>query len=164
MASEPEIWGQKVLTHSSGAWPAWHTPTGVLPVAISLNQVPSSLPHSAGNQLSGVPLTSASLILQVLLLSFALIVFPSISPFAHNKAETSSDFGPVRGECQPCAEHKSRPRTLPPDSRDPRWEDLFAVHAAGRQENQLSASMPQVPCLSDEVDSNVVSVSEEEWG
>ncbi|XP_014372345.1 cyclic AMP-responsive element-binding protein 3-like protein 3 isoform X1 [Alligator sinensis] len=32
----------------------------------------------------------------VLLLSFALIVFPSISPFAHNKAETSSDFGPVR--------------------------------------------------------------------
>ncbi|XP_010723244.1 cyclic AMP-responsive element-binding protein 3-like protein 3 isoform X1 [Meleagris gallopavo] len=32
----------------------------------------------------------------VLLLSFALIVFPSISPFAHSKAETGGDFGPVR--------------------------------------------------------------------
>nr|XP_056723683.1 cyclic AMP-responsive element-binding protein 3-like protein 3 [Euleptes europaea] len=32
----------------------------------------------------------------VLLLSFALIVFPSISPFAHNKAETEGDFIPVR--------------------------------------------------------------------
>uniref|UniRef100_A0A8C3SFA7 cAMP responsive element binding protein 3 like 3 n=2 Tax=Chelydra serpentina TaxID=8475 RepID=A0A8C3SFA7_CHESE len=32
----------------------------------------------------------------VLLLSFALIVFPSISPFASNKAEPEGDFGPVR--------------------------------------------------------------------
>ncbi|XP_023961570.2 cyclic AMP-responsive element-binding protein 3-like protein 3 isoform X1 [Chrysemys picta bellii] len=32
----------------------------------------------------------------VLLLSFALIVFPSISPFAPNKAEPEGDFGPVR--------------------------------------------------------------------
>ncbi|OXB70661.1 UNVERIFIED_CONTAM: hypothetical protein H355_013948 [Colinus virginianus] len=32
----------------------------------------------------------------VLLLSFALIVFPSISPFASSKAETGGDFGPVR--------------------------------------------------------------------
>ncbi|XP_065601992.1 cyclic AMP-responsive element-binding protein 3-like protein 3 isoform X2 [Cyrtonyx montezumae] len=32
----------------------------------------------------------------VLLLSFALIVFPSISPFAPSKAETGGDFGPVR--------------------------------------------------------------------
>ncbi|XP_067414289.1 cyclic AMP-responsive element-binding protein 3-like protein 3 isoform X2 [Emydura macquarii macquarii] len=32
----------------------------------------------------------------VLLLSFALIVFPSISPFASNKAEPDGDFGPVR--------------------------------------------------------------------
>ncbi|XP_004948873.3 cyclic AMP-responsive element-binding protein 3-like protein 3 isoform X1 [Gallus gallus] len=32
----------------------------------------------------------------VLLLSFALIVFPSISPFAASKAETGGDFGPVR--------------------------------------------------------------------
>uniref|UniRef100_A0A8C8S3Z5 cAMP responsive element binding protein 3 like 3 n=1 Tax=Pelusios castaneus TaxID=367368 RepID=A0A8C8S3Z5_9SAUR len=32
----------------------------------------------------------------VLLLSFALIVFPSISPFASNKEETDGDFGPVR--------------------------------------------------------------------
>lgn len=35
---------------------------------------------------------------QVLLLSFALIVFPSISPFAPNKAKVDGDFGPVRGE------------------------------------------------------------------
>lgn len=35
---------------------------------------------------------------QVLLLSFALIVFPSISPFAPSKAETGGDFGPVRGK------------------------------------------------------------------
>ncbi|XP_074795650.1 cyclic AMP-responsive element-binding protein 3-like protein 3 isoform X2 [Natator depressus] len=32
----------------------------------------------------------------VLLLSFALIVFPSISPFAPSKAEPEGDFGPVR--------------------------------------------------------------------
>ncbi|XP_040393491.1 cyclic AMP-responsive element-binding protein 3-like protein 3 isoform X3 [Cygnus olor] len=32
----------------------------------------------------------------VLLLSFALIVFPSISPFAPSKAEADGDFGPVR--------------------------------------------------------------------
>ncbi|XP_067168866.1 cyclic AMP-responsive element-binding protein 3-like protein 3 isoform X2 [Apteryx mantelli] len=32
----------------------------------------------------------------VLLLSFALIVFPSISPFAPSKAEPDGDFGPVR--------------------------------------------------------------------
>ncbi|XP_025975035.2 cyclic AMP-responsive element-binding protein 3-like protein 3 isoform X2 [Dromaius novaehollandiae] len=32
----------------------------------------------------------------VLLLSFTLIVFPSISPFAPNKAEPDGDFGPVR--------------------------------------------------------------------
>ncbi|XP_077188320.1 cyclic AMP-responsive element-binding protein 3-like protein 3 [Paroedura picta] len=32
----------------------------------------------------------------VLLLSFALIVFPSISPFAHNKGEKEGDFIPVR--------------------------------------------------------------------
>ncbi|XP_074834467.1 cyclic AMP-responsive element-binding protein 3-like protein 3 [Carettochelys insculpta] len=32
----------------------------------------------------------------VLLLSFALIIFPSISPFAPNKAEPDGDFGPVR--------------------------------------------------------------------
>uniref|UniRef100_A0ACB8F1K1 Cyclic AMP-responsive element-binding protein 3-like protein 3 n=1 Tax=Sphaerodactylus townsendi TaxID=933632 RepID=A0ACB8F1K1_9SAUR len=32
----------------------------------------------------------------VLLLSFALIVFPSIGPFAHNKAEMKGDFIPVR--------------------------------------------------------------------
>ncbi|KAM6310560.1 cyclic AMP-responsive element-binding protein 3-like protein 3 [Podargus strigoides] len=32
----------------------------------------------------------------VLLLSFALIVFPSISPFAPNKAKADGDFGPVR--------------------------------------------------------------------
>ncbi|XP_062452583.1 cyclic AMP-responsive element-binding protein 3-like protein 3 [Rhea pennata] len=32
----------------------------------------------------------------VLLLSFALIVFPSVSPFASSKAEPDSDFGPVR--------------------------------------------------------------------
>lgn len=35
---------------------------------------------------------------QVLLLSFALIVFPSISPFAPSRAEANGDFGPVRGE------------------------------------------------------------------
>lgn len=35
---------------------------------------------------------------QVLLLSFALIVFPSISPFAPSKAEAGGDFRPVRGE------------------------------------------------------------------
>lgn len=35
---------------------------------------------------------------QVLLLSFALIVFPSISPFSPSKAEADGDFGPVRGE------------------------------------------------------------------
>uniref|UniRef100_A0A8C5SD47 cAMP responsive element binding protein 3 like 3 n=1 Tax=Laticauda laticaudata TaxID=8630 RepID=A0A8C5SD47_LATLA len=34
----------------------------------------------------------------VLLLSFALIIFPSIGPFTRNKAETSGDFVPVRGE------------------------------------------------------------------
>ncbi|KAM6331744.1 cyclic AMP-responsive element-binding protein 3-like protein 3 isoform 2-T3 [Alca torda] len=34
----------------------------------------------------------------VLLLSFALIVFPSMSPFAPSKAEANGDFGPVRGE------------------------------------------------------------------
>lgn len=34
---------------------------------------------------------------QVLLLSFALIVLPSISPFASNKAESPGDFTPVRG-------------------------------------------------------------------
>ncbi|KAK2494324.1 hypothetical protein MC885_013495 [Smutsia gigantea] len=33
----------------------------------------------------------------VLLLSFALIVLPSISPFASNKAESPGDFAPVRG-------------------------------------------------------------------
>lgn len=33
---------------------------------------------------------------QVLLLSFALIVLPSISPFASNKAESPGDFTPVR--------------------------------------------------------------------
>lgn len=33
----------------------------------------------------------------VLLLSFALIVLPSISPFASNKAESPGDFTPVRG-------------------------------------------------------------------
>ncbi|XP_075300548.1 cyclic AMP-responsive element-binding protein 3-like protein 3 isoform X2 [Opisthocomus hoazin] len=32
----------------------------------------------------------------VLLLSFALIIFPSISPFARSKAEADGDFGPVR--------------------------------------------------------------------
>ncbi|CAM4681409.1 unnamed protein product [Lepidochelys olivacea] len=32
----------------------------------------------------------------VLLLSFALIIFPSISPFAPSKAEPEGDFGPVR--------------------------------------------------------------------
>ncbi|XP_068776400.1 cyclic AMP-responsive element-binding protein 3-like protein 3 isoform X2 [Struthio camelus] len=32
----------------------------------------------------------------VLLLSFALIVFPSVSPFASSKAEPDGDFGPVR--------------------------------------------------------------------
>uniref|UniRef100_A0A8C6VAR5 cAMP responsive element binding protein 3 like 3 n=1 Tax=Naja naja TaxID=35670 RepID=A0A8C6VAR5_NAJNA len=32
----------------------------------------------------------------VLLLSFALIIFPSIGPFTRNKAETSGDFVPVR--------------------------------------------------------------------
>ncbi|XP_010178216.1 PREDICTED: LOW QUALITY PROTEIN: cyclic AMP-responsive element-binding protein 3-like protein 3 [Mesitornis unicolor] len=32
----------------------------------------------------------------VLLLSFALIVFPSVSPFAPSKAEAGGDFGPVR--------------------------------------------------------------------
>ncbi|XP_053155069.1 cyclic AMP-responsive element-binding protein 3-like protein 3 [Hemicordylus capensis] len=32
----------------------------------------------------------------VLLLSFALIIFPSIGPFARNKAETEGDFVPVR--------------------------------------------------------------------
>ncbi|XP_025897252.1 cyclic AMP-responsive element-binding protein 3-like protein 3 [Nothoprocta perdicaria] len=32
----------------------------------------------------------------VLLLSFALIVFPSISPFAPSKAEPNGDFGPIR--------------------------------------------------------------------
>ncbi|KFO92849.1 Cyclic AMP-responsive element-binding protein 3-like 3, partial [Buceros rhinoceros silvestris] len=33
---------------------------------------------------------------QVLLLSFALIIFPSISPFAHSKAEADGDFRPMR--------------------------------------------------------------------
>uniref|UniRef100_A0A8D2JEI8 cAMP responsive element binding protein 3 like 3 n=1 Tax=Varanus komodoensis TaxID=61221 RepID=A0A8D2JEI8_VARKO len=32
----------------------------------------------------------------VLLLSFALIIFPTISPFAHDKAKMESDFAPVR--------------------------------------------------------------------
>ncbi|KAJ7424884.1 Cyclic AMP-responsive element-binding protein 3-like protein 3 [Willisornis vidua] len=36
--------------------------------------------------------------LAVLLLSFTLIVFPSISPFAPSKAEANGDFRPVRGE------------------------------------------------------------------
>lgn len=35
---------------------------------------------------------------QVLLLSFTLIIFPSISPFAHSKAEADGDFRPMRGE------------------------------------------------------------------
>lgn len=35
---------------------------------------------------------------QVLLLSFTLIIFPSISPFAPSKAEANGDFRPVRGE------------------------------------------------------------------
>ncbi|XP_032938138.1 cyclic AMP-responsive element-binding protein 3-like protein 3 isoform X2 [Catharus ustulatus] len=37
--------------------------------------------------------------LAVLLLSFTLIVFPSISPFASSKAEANGDFRPVRGPC-----------------------------------------------------------------
>lgn len=41
---------------------------------------------------------AAPLCPQVLLLSFALIIFPSISPFAPSKAEAGGDFRPVRGE------------------------------------------------------------------
>lgn len=41
---------------------------------------------------------TSPLCLQVLLLSFTLIVFPSISPFAPSKAEAEGDFRPVRGE------------------------------------------------------------------
>lgn len=39
---------------------------------------------------------------QVLLLSFTLIIFPSMSPFAPNRAEADGDFRPVRGECWGC--------------------------------------------------------------
>lgn len=38
---------------------------------------------------------------QVLLLSFVLIILPSISPFDSNKADSPGDFVPVRGRWSP---------------------------------------------------------------
>lgn len=50
---------------------------------------------------------------QVLLLSFALILLPSISPFASNKAESPGDFAPVRGEWPSLQPFPARPGPLP---------------------------------------------------
>lgn len=82
---------------------------GVLPGVREQGEMEGRSPGSATSPLAGNHIAEHSLpqaphtvtpplCPQVLLLSFALIVFPSISPFAHSKAETGGDFGPVRGK------------------------------------------------------------------
>lgn len=82
---------------------------GVLPRAHRQGEKEGCSPGSATSSLSGkhvaepgspqaLHMLTSPLCPQVLLLSFALIVFPSISPFAASKAETGGDFGPVRGK------------------------------------------------------------------
>ncbi|XP_054836916.1 cyclic AMP-responsive element-binding protein 3-like protein 3 [Eublepharis macularius] len=81
----------------------------------------------------------------VLLLSFALIVFPSIHPFAHNKAEMEGDFLPVRVFSRSLHnDASSRVVSSPAKDADPRikmpekpmWTE-YANEGQNRQEEVL---------------------------
>ncbi|MBZ3873979.1 Cyclic AMP-responsive element-binding protein 3-like protein 3 [Sciurus carolinensis] len=67
----------------------------------------------------------------VLLLSFALIVLPSISPFASNKAESPGDFAPVRFSSRTLhndASSRVAPDTDPGSEAPGPWPDAGVPH------------------------------------
>ncbi|KAK4808055.1 hypothetical protein QYF61_017075 [Mycteria americana] len=77
----------------------------------------------------------------VLLLSFALIVFPSISPFAPSKAEADGDFGPVRGEGCAGAAPGAQGTGVGPD---PPSRSVFSRSLHNAAASRVAYTQPQV--------------------
>lgn len=124
---------------------------GMLAGAHALGGMEGHSPGSATSRLPGSrvvepgpppPLCTATspLCPQVLLLSFALIVFPSISPFAPSKAEADGDFRPVRGECCAGAAPGARGTGVGPD---PPSHSVFSRSLHNAAASRVAYTQPQ---------------------